>query len=155
MSFRLPRYLQTLTSDRRLSNALECTYAAPSIAAWVAVAEAVALPELRMFSLYRSLHHCPHVELTHFSTAIPKSAGFTAIGLGIFTVAMVVIKHLWIPKKFWGYIPNWNAVGLAFVVPQVFYPIAMAAGSTFNYVWMKRNPASFDMYMFAVAVSLI
>ena len=88
-----------------------------------------------------------------FPIAIPKSAGFTAIGLGIFTVASVVIKHLWVPKKYWIYIPNWNAVGLAFVAPQIPFSIAMAAGSLFNYFWAKRNPAGFDMYMFAVAVS--
>jgi hypothetical protein len=31
--------------------------------------------------------------------------------------------------------------------------MAMAAGSTFNYFWQRRNPGGFDMYMFAVAVS--
>ena len=30
-----------------------------------------------------------------------------------------------------------------------------AAGSVFNYVWMLRNPASFDMYMFAVAAGML
>ena len=25
---------------------------------------------------------------------------------------MVIVKHLWIPKKYWIYVPNWNAVGL-------------------------------------------
>ena len=50
-------------------------------------------------------------ELDQFA-AISKSAGFTAIALGIFTVIMVIVKHLFIPKKFWPYVPNWNAVGL-------------------------------------------
>ncbi|KAI0743453.1 OPT oligopeptide transporter [Daedaleopsis nitida] len=115
------------------STATECTYAAPSISAWVAVAEAVALPSL----------------------PIPKSAGFTAIGLGIFTVIMVIAKHLWIPKKYWIYIPNWNAVGLAFVAPQIPFSIAMAAGSIFNYFWQRRNPVSFDMYMFAISAGML
>jgi hypothetical protein len=57
-----------------------------------------------------------------------------------------------IPKKYWVWVPNFNAFGLAFVVPQTFYPIAMAIGSVFNYIWMKKWPAGFDMYMFPIAV---
>ncbi|KAI0768694.1 OPT oligopeptide transporter [Trametes elegans] len=110
-----------------------CSYQAPSISAWVAVAVAVTSPKL----------------------PIPSSSGYTAIGMGIFVVISVVVKHLWIPKKYWVCIPNWNAVGLAFVAPQIPFSIAMAIGSVFNYVWMKRNPAGFDMYMFAVAAGML
>ncbi|THV04736.1 oligopeptide transporter [Dendrothele bispora CBS 962.96] len=110
-----------------------CTYGAPSVAAWQAVAVAVSSPKL----------------------PVPPSSGYTAIGLGVFSVICVVIKHLWVPKKYWHYIPNWNAVGLAFVVPQVFYSIAMAVGATVNYFWLKRNPAGYDMYMFAIAAGLL
>lgn len=60
-----------------------------------------------------------------------------------------------IPKKYWGYVPNWNAVGLAFVVPQVYYSIAMAVGSSVNYFWMLRNPAGYDMYMFAISAGML
>ncbi|TBU37715.1 OPT oligopeptide transporter [Dichomitus squalens] len=111
----------------------ECPYQAPSVSAWVAVAEAVSLPNL----------------------PIPKSSGFTAIALGIFTVAMVVVKHLWIPKRYWHWIPNWNAIGLAFVAPQIPFSIAMAFGSVFNYFWQKKSPHGFDMYMFAVAAGML
>jgi uncharacterized oligopeptide transporter (OPT) family protein len=31
----------------------------------------------------------------------------------------------------------------------------MAAGSTFNYFWLKRNPKGYDMYMFAVSAGLL
>ena len=24
----------------------------------------------------------------------------------------VIVKHLWIPKRYWVWVPNWNAVGL-------------------------------------------
>ncbi|KAM5543115.1 hypothetical protein V8D89_002989 [Ganoderma adspersum] len=112
---------------------VECPYGAPSVSAWVAVAEAVSLPSL----------------------PIPKSAGFTAIGLGIFTVVAVIVKHLWIPKRYWHFVPNWNAIGLAFVAPQIPFSVAMAFGSVFNYVWKKRSPRSFDMYMFAVAAGML
>ncbi|RDB27912.1 hypothetical protein Hypma_002189 [Hypsizygus marmoreus] len=111
----------------------ECTYGAPSVSAWAAVAIAVASPSL----------------------PIPPSSGYTAIALGIFSVICLLIKHIWIPKKYWGYVPNWNAVGLAFVVPQVFYSIAMAVGSTINFFWLRRSPASFDMYMFAISAGLL
>ncbi|KAK7676399.1 hypothetical protein QCA50_011467 [Cerrena zonata] len=111
----------------------ECTYGAPSVSAWAAVALAVTAPKL----------------------PIPPSSGYTAIAISIFAAISVVVKHLWIPKKYWQYVPNWNAVGLAFVVPQTFYPIAMAAGATFNYFWLKRNPKSFDMYMFAVSAGML
>ncbi len=80
-----------------------CTYGAPSVSAWAAVATAVTSPKL----------------------PIPPSSGYTSIALAIFAVISVVVKHLWIPKKYWHWVPNWNAVGLAFVVPQVYYSIAM------------------------------
>ncbi|KAG6899675.1 hypothetical protein C0993_008029, partial [Termitomyces sp. T159_Od127] len=111
----------------------QCQYGAPSVAAWVAVAVAVSSP------------HLP----------IPASSGYTAIALGIASVITVVAKHYWIPKKYYSYIPNWNAIGLGFVVPQVFYSIAMVFGCTFNTFWKRSNPASFDMYMFAVAAGLV
>src|SRR5260370_36247227 len=43
---------------------------------------------------------------------IPPSSGYAAIGLSIFVAIAVVAKHLWVPKKYWVWIPNWNAVGL-------------------------------------------
>jgi OPT family oligopeptide transporter len=111
----------------------ECTYAAPSVAAWSAVAIAVTSPKL----------------------PIPPSSGYTAIGLAIASVVTLLAKRFFIPKKYWGYVPNWNAIGLGFVVPQVFYAIAMAAGSVFNFFWLRRNPAGYEMYMFAVSAGLL
>lgn len=110
-----------------------CTYSAPSVAAWAAVALAVTKPRL----------------------PVPPSSGYTAIGLSIASVLTVVAKYYLVPKKYHGYVPNWNAIGLAFVVPQVYYPIAMFFGSTFNFFWLRRNPGSFDMYMFPVSAGLL
>jgi len=132
-----------------------CTYSAPSVSAWAAVATAV------------SSHKLP----------IPPTSGYAAIGLGIAAVITVVAKHLWIPKKYWSYIPNWNAVGLVsphsidysfgtiglpfhdtmqgFVLPQTSFSIAMVFGSVFNYFWMKKSPSSVDMYMFPIAAGLV
>jgi hypothetical protein len=87
--------------------------------------------------------------------AIPPSSGYTAIGLSVAAVVTVVVKHLWIPRKYWDYVPNWNAIGLAFVVPQTYYGTAMAAGATFNYLWERRNPRNFDMYMFPISAGML
>ncbi|KAM6503272.1 oligopeptide transporter [Amanita muscaria] len=111
----------------------ECTYGAPSVSAWAAVAVAVTSSKL----------------------PIPKTSGYTAIGLGIAAVLTLVLKIFFIPRKYWVYVPNWNAVGLAFVVPQPYYALAMAIGSMGNFIWQKRNPASHDMYMFAVAAGIV
>lgn len=42
-----------------------------------------------------------------------------------------------------------------FVLPQPYFSIAMAGGSLFAHIWMKRNPPTFDMYMFPVAAGLL
>ena len=67
-----------------------CMYSAPSVSAWAAVATAVSSPKL----------------------PVPPTSGYAAIGLGIAAVITVVAKHFWIPKRYWPYVPNWNAVGL-------------------------------------------
>jgi uncharacterized oligopeptide transporter (OPT) family protein len=53
------------------------------------------------------------------------------------------------------YIPNWNAVGLAFIVPQTYYPLAMAIGATVNWFWERGSPSTFDLYAFALASGLV
>jgi len=110
-----------------------CSYGAPSVSAWVAVATAVTAPKL----------------------PIPPTSGYTAIGLAVAAVITSVVKHLWIPQKYWVYVPNWNAIGLAFVVPQTYYGTAMAAGATLNYIWERRNSRSFEMYMFPISAGLL
>lgn len=73
-----------------ISGELPCAYGAPSISAWAAVAFAVTAPSL----------------------PVPASSGWTAIGLSIFAGIAVIAKHLWVPRKYWIWFPNWNAVGL-------------------------------------------
>jgi uncharacterized oligopeptide transporter (OPT) family protein len=46
-------------------------------------------------------------------------------------------------------------VGLAFVLPQLQYSIAMFFGSIFAWSWMRRNPKSYDMYGFAVSAGML
>lgn len=110
-----------------------CTYSAPSVGAWAAVATAVSSPKF----------------------PVPSSSGYTALGLGGAAVLTVVAKHFLIPKKYWPWLPNWNAVGLGFVLPQPSFSIAMGIGSLFGHIWMTKNPLSFDMYMFPIAAGLL
>jgi uncharacterized oligopeptide transporter (OPT) family protein len=60
----------------------------------------------------------------------------TAVGLSI-VASICHIGRFYLPPKYAIWIPNWNAVGLAFVVPQVYYGIAMAVGSIFAMVWVR------------------
>ncbi|KAF8348533.1 oligopeptide transporter [Amanita rubescens] len=107
-----------------------CSYGAPSVASWAAVAVAVTSPKL----------------------PIPPTSGYTAIGLGIASVLTLFMKVALLDSK-----TNalQNAIGLGFVVPQVFYSIAMAIGSAVCYIWSRKDVASYDMYMFAVAAGLV
>ncbi len=63
-----------------------CTYGAPSVAAWAAVAVAVSAPKLRNCS---SLHV---VISLNTCLAVPASSGYTAIGLSIFAMLCVAVK---------------------------------------------------------------
>jgi len=125
--------LFTKASPCIITGDAKCPYGAPSVSAWAAVAVAVTSPTL----------------------PISPSSGCTAIGLGLLSVLTVIVKNFFLPKKYWVYVPNWNAVGLGFVIPQVHYSLAMAFGSTFNYFWQVRNPASYEMYMFALSAGML
>lgn len=46
-------------------------------------------------------------------------------------------------------------IGLAFVLPQTYYGLAMLIGAVPCYFWAKRNPKSFDVYGYAIAAGLI
>ena len=48
-----------------------------------------------------------------------------------------------------------SAVGLAFVVPQVQYAIAMSVGAIIALLWQKRSASSWEVWGFALAAGLI
>lgn len=104
----------------------------PSVAAWQATAKAV----------------------TAANFPVPKSSGITALVLGIFSIVLVAAKYLWIPKKYHAYVPNMNAVGLAFTLPQTQYSTAMAFGAIGSYIWLKRSPHTWDEYAYSLAAGL-
>ncbi|KAF2488975.1 oligopeptide transporter [Lophium mytilinum] len=117
-------------------NAETCPFSAPSVSAWRAVAVAVTDPTF----------------------PIPKTSGIFSIVFAIFGCVMVLIRHyVWVGKLEWvkTYHPNMMCIGLAFVLPQTVYGTAMVIGSTWAYIWAKRNPSGFDIYGYAVAAGLI
>lgn len=109
-----------------------CSFSYPAVSAWKAVAIAVTQPDL----------------------PVTLSSGMTAIGLAIAAV-ICHIGRFYLPPKYAIWIPNWNAVGLAFVVPQVYYGIAMAVGSVIAMVWERKRPASWEIWGFALAAGMI
>ncbi|POS73234.1 oligopeptide transporter [Diaporthe helianthi] len=109
-----------------------CQFGIPSVSAWKATAEAV----------------------TAKNFPVPTSSGITALALGIFSILLVVAKYLWIPKKYQVYVPNMNAVGLAFTLPQTQYSIAMSTGAIASYIWMKKSPRTWDEYAYSLAAGL-
>jgi OPT family oligopeptide transporter len=119
-----------------VDEAATCPFAAPSVSAWRAVAVAVTDPTF----------------------PIPNSSGIFSICFAILGSAMVMIRHFfWVGKLEWmrAYHPNMMCVGLAFTLPQTVYGVAMVMGSGLAYIWAKKNPASFDMYGYAIAAGLI
>ena len=51
--------------------------------------------------------------------------------------------------------PHWNAIGLGFIVRQVYYPAAMVLGAHVAYAWAARRPASWEVWGFALAAGLV
>nr|UOP56991.1 putative oligopeptide transporter [Thecaphora frezii] len=96
----------------------ECPFSAPSVAAWKAVATAVIAPKL----------------------PVSLSCGLTAIGFAILSILTVVAKYKFIPERHHKWVPNWNAIGLGFVVPQTYYPIAMCFGASLVLIWKNKRP---------------
>lgn len=113
---------------------VECTnFGLPAVSAWRTVAIAVTTPTL----------------------PIPPSSGYTAIALSIVSMLSVVIKHTLVPRRYHHWMPNWNAVGLGFVVPQTYFPLAMVVGAHLAYTWGSRWPKSWEIWGFALSAGMI
>lgn len=110
-----------------------CSFSLPDVGSYRAIAEAVTSPKL----------------------PVPPSSGYTAIGLGIFAILLVIFKHSFVPQSHHGYVPNPVAMGLAFVLNLSTYSFAMLFGSTFAWLWLRRNPRSYTVYCYAVAAGMI
>ncbi|KZF20443.1 OPT superfamily oligopeptide transporter [Xylona heveae TC161] len=113
-----------------------CAFAAPSVSAWRAVAQAVTDPVF----------------------PVPTSSGIFSVIFAAFGALLVIFRTFYLTgsrEKYRVWVPNMMAVALAFVLPQTQYGTAMAIGSTASYIWAKKSPVKFDIYCYAVAAGLI
>ncbi|KAH7915483.1 OPT oligopeptide transporter protein-domain-containing protein [Hygrophoropsis aurantiaca] len=117
-------------------NSLEfttCSFPTPDVQSWRAVSVAVSSTTL----------------------PIPPSSGYTAIGLGIAAVLSVVVKYYVVPPKYHAWVPNFNAIGIGFIMNVCTYPLAMFFGSTIAFVWRTKFFPSYQMYCYAIAAGFI
>lgn len=113
-----------------------CAFSAPSVSAWRAVAQAVTGTDL----------------------TIPLSSAIFSGVLGGVAIIQVVLKHCFLRgerEKYQTYLPNWMAVGVAFVIPQTVYSTATLIGAIISHVWMTRGRFTYDIFCYAVAAGLI
>lgn len=104
-----------------------CSFAAPSVAAWRAVAVAVTDPVF----------------------PVPNSSGIFSIVFALFGGAATVFREYGYKGKMAKYRkfhPNFMCIGLAFTLVQTYYGTAMCIGAIPAYFWAKKNPKSFDIY---------
>lgn len=125
-------------------DANRCAFPAPSVAAWVAVAQAV------------TMHDVP----------IPRSSAIFACVAGFVPVAQVALKNLFLVddvtradgKRWYRYrkwLPNWVPVGMAFVLPATHYSTATLIGAVASYIWAKKSQWTHGIYCYAVAAGFI
>ncbi|TPX62317.1 hypothetical protein PhCBS80983_g00550 [Powellomyces hirtus] len=81
---------------------------------------------------------------------IPHSAGIAALVCGAITVLLIAARKT-LPQKFGRWIPNMSAVGVAWVVQDTKYGNAMLIGALIAFFWHKKNPASWEVWGFALA----
>lgn len=117
-------------------NADVCAFPAPSVSAWRAVAIAVTDPTF----------------------PVPNSSGIFSIVFGAFAALVIIFRHYYLVGsryKYRAYIPNFMAMGLAFVLPTTIYGNAMLVGALIAHFWAKRYPVNFDIYCYGVAAGAI
>ncbi|KAI9298720.1 OPT superfamily oligopeptide transporter [Neoconidiobolus thromboides FSU 785] len=110
-----------------------CEFPAPGVAAWTAVTQALTSDILRV---------------------IPESCRIACLVFGLSTIILVVLKNSYL-KKYADYIPNWNAIGIAFINPAPALPIASVLGALIGVIWNKANPKYWKIMGIALASGLI
>lgn len=114
----------------------KCAFSAPSVAAWMAVAEAVTQNNL----------HIP-----------TSSAIFTGLIAG-FAVLQTIFRQFYLVgerEKYRVYLPNWMAISIGWLIPQTCYSTAMLIGAHAAHTWHKRWRKNFDIYGYAVAAGMM
>jgi len=114
----------------------QCPFKYPSVTTWKAVSVAVTKPKL----------------------PIPTTSGYFSIGFGILAVASVLFRHFVLVNeraRWRPWVPNFMAIGLAFVLPTTIYSTAMVIGSMFAFLWGRFHPRSFQALCFSIAAGMI
>ncbi|OZJ02039.1 hypothetical protein BZG36_05084 [Bifiguratus adelaidae] len=116
-----------------LSGQATCTFPVPDVGAWRAIATAITAPTL----------------------PIPPSSGYVSIAFGLIAIIVTVIKYFYIPSRYHHFVPNFNAIGVAFIMYVTTFPTAMLFGSLVAFVWKRKFPSNYVMYCYAVAAGFI
>lgn len=111
----------------------KCKFKMPAVQAWKAVTIAMTAPKI----------------------SIPPSSAWFTLFLAITTVAVIIVKKVWIPPKYHIWVPNMMSVGLAFVILDPAIAVAMALGAVFNAIWEKKYRKSHDVYALSFATGII
>ncbi|KAJ3163634.1 hypothetical protein HDU86_000217 [Geranomyces michiganensis] len=92
--------------------------------------------------------------LTAKDAGIPSSSAWACLVAAILSIVGVVLSHK-LPQRFRWIIPNMPAIGVAWILTSQYYSIAMMIGAIVMHIWNKRNPASYEVWCFALASGLI
>lgn len=118
-------------------DALHCAFAAPSVAAWAAVAQAVTLPKV----------------------PIPHNCVIFTVVMGVLAGGQAVVKNLFLVgrrEKWRAYLPNWMGIGVAWVLGvDTGYANAIMFGAITAWWWKKYFANNFEVYGYAVAAGLL
>jgi len=87
--------------------------------------------------------------------AVPESAALASLIAAIIAIVVTVLKHNYVPANKRHWIPTLNAVGVAFVSPDMGLINCVLFGGVVGWLWNKRYPGSYKNFMFSVAAGLI
>lgn len=116
-----------------LELAATCSFSAPDVGPYRAIAIAV----------------------TAKTVPIPPSSGYFSIAVMIYAFIQTFVKYRFIPPKYHIFVPNLVGMGIAFILNTTTYPTAVAFGATVAFLWIKKFPAAFSMYCYAIAAGMI
>ena len=86
---------------------------------------------------------------------IPAASAYACLGLGLTTIFFTIAKTFYIPQKYHDYLPNFNAIGIAFTNNDPSLMWSILAGSIAAKIWSKKSPVNAEMYLFSVAAGMI
>ncbi|KAJ3043514.1 hypothetical protein HDV00_004903 [Rhizophlyctis rosea] len=89
------------------------------------------------------------------NAVIPTASVVTAGCCALLAVVYTILKHRYVPKEYHDKLPNLNAIGLGFVVPQPSTPFAMCVALLGGLVWHKVGRDGHDEYRLSVASGAI